>query len=65
MYHEITKSHEDNIFSVSIQNFKSQILFLIKKYHNSNIENFFRKNNSFVITFDDGYEDIYHLVFLL
>ena len=63
MYHEITKSHEDNIFSVSIQNFKSQILFLIKKYHNSNIENFFRKNNSFVITFDDGYEDIYHLVF--
>lgn len=63
MYHQITHSKTKDIFSVSIDNFKSHILYLKNIYNVSSIENLMSNSNNFSITFDDGYEDIYKLIF--
>ena len=60
MYHSI--SDDSYNLSVSIKNFKKQMNFMKNNGYNTiNLEDLSKKNYKklFIITFDDGYEDIY------
>ena len=64
MYHKISVSDSNNdIFSVSFEKFIKQILFLKDHFNLVNLNDIDIKKNSFSITFDDGYDDLYNLVF--
>jgi len=63
MYHQITKDFDENIFSVSIQNFELHIFKLKKLFKLTDLYDLNIYDNSFAITFDDGYEDIYKLIY--
>ena len=64
MYHKISflKNNKD-IFAVSYEDFVKQILFLKDRYNLVNLHDIDKKKNCFSITFDDGYVDLYNLVF--
>tara|TARA_B100000886_G_scaffold292625_1_gene218520 strand:+ start:1123 stop:1851 length:729 start_codon:yes stop_codon:yes gene_type:complete len=64
MYHKIliSKIYND-IFAISFKSFTNQILFLKNRFNIVNLNYIDKKENSFSVTFDDGYDDLYYLVF--
>lgn len=57
IYHSVNPEHQ---WSISPQTFEKQIKFLTSNYQVLSLKDFFNfQDNSFVITFDDGYEDNY------
>ena len=66
MYHKIliSKIYND-IFTISFKSFTNQILFLKDRFNLVNLNYIDKKENSFSVTFDDGYDDLYYLVSLL
>ena len=61
MYHSINT--EKNNVSLNIDNFRKQMFFLKKNnFQTINLNQINNKNSNkknFIITFDDGYEDVY------
>jgi len=61
MYHSI--SSEQNKLSVPQKNFENQMQFMKKNNYKSinfdELDNLDKKSKYFIITFDDGYEDVY------
>ena len=61
MYHSISSS--TNNLSVSIYNFEKQMAFMKRNNYKTisfkNLDNLDKKFKYFIITFDDGYEDVY------
>ena len=61
MYHSI--SSEQNKLSVPQKNFEKQMQFMKKNNYKSinfdELDNLDKKSKYFIITFDDGYEDVY------
>ena len=64
IYHKISDSNNiKDIFTVSLDNFTKHILFLKDHFNLVSLHDIGQKKNSFSITFDDGYDDLYNLVF--
>ena len=64
MYHKISKvSINEDIFSVSYKKFTKQILFLKDHFNLVNLKDVDKNINCFSVTFDDGFDDLYNLVF--
>jgi peptidoglycan/xylan/chitin deacetylase (PgdA/CDA1 family) len=58
IYHSVTPKHR---WAIEPEEFEKQIKFLSSNYPVTCLKNFFNFNkNSFVITFDDGYEDNFY-----
>jgi peptidoglycan/xylan/chitin deacetylase (PgdA/CDA1 family) len=62
MYHKIVSKNNDSIFDVYFNDFKNHVTFLLNYYNCQNLKNVLIKKNSFSITFDDGYDDIFFLI---
>ena len=61
MYHSI--SNDNNKMSVSVKNFEEQMIFMKENdYESINLKDLSTSNKkkTFVITFDDGYEDVFY-----
>lgn len=63
MYHDISLIECVDKFTVSLSNMCSQLLFLKDRYNLVEISLINKKSKSFAVTFDDGFESIYNLVF--
>ena len=61
MYHSISNGNHN--LSVSLKNFKKQMSFMKDNHYKSinfkDLNNLNQDNKYFIITFDDGYEDVY------
>ena len=62
MYHSI--SSDLNSFSVNPQNFEKQMNFMNRNNYKTtslnNLDDLDQNSKYFIITFDDGYEDVYY-----
>tara|TARA_B100001093_G_C26809225_1_gene1006857 strand:+ start:1290 stop:2018 length:729 start_codon:yes stop_codon:yes gene_type:complete len=64
MYHKIPPLNNNiDIFSVSLKSFTKQILFLKGHFNLVDLNEIDLKHNSFSVTFDDGYDDLYYYIF--
>ena len=64
-YHSINdKNHEltSQLYQLSVDSFKEQINYLNKNnFISTNVSNIFNKKKHYIITFDDGYEELYQI----
>lgn len=64
-YHSINDSNHEltsQLYQLSIDNFKKQINYLNNNnFISTNVSNIFNKKKHYIITFDDGYEELYQI----
>ena len=64
-YHSINDSNHEltsQLYQLSVNNFKELINYLNKNdFISTNVSNIFNKKKHYVITFDDGYEELYQI----
>lgn len=64
MYHKVSNINNDyNNINVSMKNFREQMMYLKKHYKIKTFEDNNNSENSIIITFDDGFDDMYYNAF--